>query len=62
MVHELADELDGGLGPVLLALRHVEVVDEDDELAADGGPVDPLPPTVELGEDQVLGLVGGGLR
>ena len=61
MVHVLPDQLDGRLCPEGFLLRHVEVVDEDDALLADGGTVVALATFLHLAVDGVLGLVGAGL-
>jgi hypothetical protein len=48
VVEELPDKFDRRLCPELLLLGHVEVVDEDDALLADGRAQSPLGPTVHL--------------
>ena len=57
VVHELADELDGWHGAELFFHGHVQVINEDDELLADGWAVDTLAVLVELGIHEVLHLV-----
>mmetsp|Transcript_1732 Transcript_1732/g.3680 ORF Transcript_1732/g.3680 Transcript_1732/m.3680 type:complete len:522 (-) Transcript_1732:230-1795(-) len=61
-VHPLPQDLDGGLSPVGLLGRHVEVVNEDHELLPQGGAKHSLPPLVDLPVDDVLRLVCLGLR
>lgn len=58
VVQVLSDELQGWLGPKGLFLGHVEVVDEDDALLANGRTIVSLPPLLHLGVDRVLSLVG----
>lgn len=57
VVHPLAQDLDRRLGAVLFLRGHVQVVDHDDALLADGRPDHALAPLVELRVDDVLGLV-----
>ena len=62
VVHVLPQELDRGLSAVNLLLWHVQVVHHDRHAFSDGRPVVPLASLVQLGIDEVLGDVGGGLR
>lgn len=63
VVHPLAEKFNGGLGAVLLLLRHVEIVDKDDNLvSAFFGPVLAFPAaSADLAVDETLDLVGIGL-
>ena len=54
-VHPLAEELDGRLRAEHLERRHVQVVDEEDEVLAERGAEDALAPLVQLRVDEVLG-------
>ena len=62
VVHVHAEELDGRLSAVLLALRHVHVVHEEDRLAHHGRTEDALAPLVQARHEYVLHLVGARLR
>ncbi len=54
MVHELAQQLDGRLRAVLLHLRHVQVVHEDDHVLALRRAVHATPPLVHLAVNDIL--------
>ena len=60
IICKLPEQLNGGLGPVLLFGRHVEIVDKDQALFANRRAKDPLPTTIQLGHDDVLSLTGCG--
>mmetsp|Transcript_3271 Transcript_3271/g.5419 ORF Transcript_3271/g.5419 Transcript_3271/m.5419 type:complete len:273 (+) Transcript_3271:4098-4916(+) len=60
MIEPLSEQLNRRLRKVLFALRHVEVVHEDDVLLADRRPKHAFSPLVHLGIDDVLGHVGRG--
>mmetsp|Transcript_24763 Transcript_24763/g.85438 ORF Transcript_24763/g.85438 Transcript_24763/m.85438 type:complete len:233 (-) Transcript_24763:151-849(-) len=62
VVHPLSEDLNGRLSPVLLLRRHVQIVHEDDARLAQRRPEDALAPLLELGVDDVLGLVRRRLR
>lgn len=61
VVHPLAKQFDGRLCIVLLLLRHVEVIDEDDRALAEFGAPYTLTTSIHISIDDVLGLVGRGL-
>ena len=61
VIHVLTDQLNWWLCSVLFTHGQVEVVNEDNELAPNWRAIDALPPSVELREYQILGLVGGCL-
>mmetsp|Transcript_39913 Transcript_39913/g.120544 ORF Transcript_39913/g.120544 Transcript_39913/m.120544 type:complete len:676 (+) Transcript_39913:4712-6739(+) len=58
----LPEDLDGGLGAVLLLERHVQIVDEHEHLLARRRAEGALLPLVQLAVNHILGLVGGRLR
>lgn len=62
VVEVLPQQLDGGLRAVHLLLRHVHVVHEDDALLAGRRAVQAAAPLVELGQHQLLRLVGRRLH
>jgi len=62
VVHELAQQLDGGLRAVGLLLRHVQIIHHDHHALADGRPVEPLAPLVQLGVDLAAGTFSTSTR
>ena len=58
----MAEHFHGRLSAVGLSLRHVEIVHVDVELLARGRTVDSLAALVHLGVQEILGLVGTGVR
>lgn len=58
VVQELAQQLNGRLGAILLFLGHVQVVHEYDVLLANGCPVHSPPDFLQLQIYSVLGLIG----
>ena len=56
----LSEQFDWWNGSGDVPLWQVEVVDEDDALLAHGRPEDALPAPVQLGHDDVLGVVDVG--
>mmetsp|Transcript_53894 Transcript_53894/g.129885 ORF Transcript_53894/g.129885 Transcript_53894/m.129885 type:complete len:508 (+) Transcript_53894:1582-3105(+) len=62
VIAPLPQQLDRRLRKVLLALRHVQVVNEDDVLAASDRTIDTTSTLLQLAVDGVLGLVRTGLR
>ena len=58
VVHPLAKKLDGRLGSILLLLRHVKIINEDDGTLSSLGSVDTLTPSVHVAINDVLGLIG----
>jgi hypothetical protein len=54
MVHELAQQLNGRLGAVLLHHGHVQVIYKHDRVLAHWGAVDALAPLVEFAVNDVL--------
>eukprot|EP00967_Tisochrysis_lutea_P013818 scaffold15484_cov30-Tisochrysis_lutea.AAC.4 len=61
MPHPLAQNLYRRLSTIFLALRHIDIVNEDDVLFARWRPIDSLTPLVNLGINLVLRHVGGRL-
>ena len=62
VVHPLSEELNRRLGTVLLFLWHVQVINEEDSILSKFWTPDALTTSVHATIDDVLGLVGRGLR
>ena len=61
LVDHLAEQLDRRLRQVLVELRHVDIVDEDQHLLPGGRPPGIAHEPLELVEEDVLDVLGGGL-
>ena len=56
----MSEQFNGGNGSRHVSLRQVEVVNEDDTLLAHGWPKHTLAAAIQLGHDDVLGVVDVG--
>ena len=61
LIEHLAEDLNGGLCAVLLNLRHVEIIDEDDDLLAHAGTEYTSSALLKLVVNDFLNLVAAGL-
>jgi len=58
MIQELSEELEWRLSTIFLLLGHIEIINEDDELLANGRAIDAFSPLLKLFIEVVLGLIG----
>ena len=58
MIQELSEELEWRLSTIFLLLWHIEIINEDDELLANGRTIDAFSPLLKLFIEVVLGLIG----
>lgn len=61
VVHVLTEDLERRNGTPLLLFRHIEIVDEQNELLTNWRSVDTFAPLVEATIKLILSLVGAGL-
>lgn len=61
MIQELAQKLNGWLGPIFLFFRHVKIIDENNIFFSDGGSENSSSYFLQFKVDGVLGLVGRSL-